>query len=120
MKALREPGLAPVRRPERMPEPRDPADMMPSGAGAERDRLGTKFTSDCQQSFRNLVKCFVPRNPLPLSGTACTDPAQRVFQSVRMVDEIKRDGADRAQTTMIERRLAIAFDFDQAVALNVQ
>jgi hypothetical protein len=120
MKALSKSGLAPVRGAERVTKPRHPADVMAAGASAKRDGLGTKFISDCEQSLRNLVKRLIPRNSLPSPRTACTNPAQRVFQPIRVIDEIKRDGANRTQTTMIKRRLAITFDFDQAVALNVE
>jgi hypothetical protein len=37
-----------------------------------------------------------------------------------MVDQVERDGPDRAQPAMVERRLAIAFDFDKTVAFDVQ
>jgi len=37
-----------------------------------------------------------------------------------VVDQVKRDGPDRAQSAMIEWGLTIAFDFDETIALNVQ
>ena len=37
-----------------------------------------------------------------------------------MVDQIERNGPDRAQSAMIERGLAIAFDFDETIAFDVQ
>ena len=86
MKALSKARLAPVRRAERMTKPRYPADVMAAGASAKRDGLGAKFMSDCEQSLRNLVKRLIPRNPVPLSRTAYTDAAHRVFQTIGMIN----------------------------------
>src|SRR6516165_7768940 len=120
MKALREARLAPIGGAERVPESRDPANMMAPGASAERNRLGAEFFADCEQPLRNLVERLIPGNSLPLSRAACAGTAQRVRQTIGMIDQVERDGSDRAQSAMIERGLAIAFDFDKTVAFDVQ
>lgn len=103
-----------------MPEPRDPANVMAAGTGAHGNGLRSEFFSDREQSFRNLIKRPVPGNSFPFSGAPRADPPHWVFQSVRMIDEIERDGSDRAQPAVIERRFAVTFDLDQAIIANVQ
>ena len=120
MEALGEARLAPVRRAERMAEARHPADVMAAGAGAERDRLRAELVADGEQLFGDLVERLVPGDALPRARAARPLAPHRIFQPVRMIDEIERDGADRAQPAVIERRVAVALDLDQAAVAHVQ
>ncbi len=51
MEALREAGLAPIGRAERMAEARHPADVMAAGAGAQRDGLRSVLFADGEQAL---------------------------------------------------------------------
>ncbi|MCZ7562969.1 MAG: hypothetical protein M5U08_03450 [Burkholderiales bacterium] len=114
METLREAGLAPVRRAERIAEARDPADVMAAGAGAERDRLGPEPVADVGEPLGDLVERRIPADPFPSTGPARAETALRVLEPVGVVDEVDRDRADRAQPPVVERRLAVALDLDEA------
>ena len=120
MEALGEARLAPIGRAERMAETRHPADMMAAGAGPERDGLGSVLFANCQQALGDLVERVVPGDALPLAGLTFALAPQRIFQPVRVVDEVGRHRPDRAQTAMIERRCAIALDLQQHAIPHMQ
>ncbi len=118
VEALREPGLAPVRRAERVAEARDPADVMAARAGAHRDRLGTALGADLQDLLADLVERLVPRDALPLAGAARTDAPLRVFQAIGVIDELRGRGADRAEVAVIQRTFGIALDLRELAVLR--
>ena len=120
MEALGKAGLAPVRRAERVGEARDPPDMVAAGTGAERDRFRSEFRADGEQLFGDLVERLVPADAFPRARSAWALPPHRECQAVRMIDQIERDGSDRAQPAVIERRVPVALDLDQAAVAHMQ
>jgi hypothetical protein len=86
---------------------------MAASAGAKCDRLGAKFSANSVEPIGDLVQRLIPTDAFPLTRTARTDPASRILQAVRMIYEVNRDCADRAQAAVVERRLRIALDFDK-------
>src|SRR6185503_17284399 len=119
MEALREPGLTPVRRAERVTETRYPADVMAARARAHRDRLGPRLRADLEDLLRDLVERLVPRDALPLAGALRPDAPLRILQAVGVIDELRRRRADRTEVSVIQRAFGIALDLRQLAVLDM-
>jgi hypothetical protein len=90
VEALGEARFAPVRRSQGMSETRHPPDVVAAGPGAERNRFRSELVSNGQQARADLVKRFVPTDPLPLSRPARPLSPHGILETIRVVDEINR------------------------------
>src|SRR4029079_6038439 len=113
------PGLAPVRRAERVAEARDPADVVAARARAHRDRFGTALGADLEHLLADLVERLVPGDALPLAGTARADSALRVFQAIGVIDELRSRGANLREVAVIQRAFGVALDLRELAVVHV-
>ena len=97
----------------------DPGADVPAGSHREDHALWTELVLDLTHPLFDEVKCFVPRNLLPLSLSALPYPLEWMGQPVGVVDILGHRQASSAKTPLIPGMFGVTFDLDELAVLDV-